>query len=249
MNNTGMYANGRYAAQNPTYHVEHGAWKAAQVRRMLARHAMEVRTVCEIGCGAGETLRQLQLAMAEHTRFYGYDISPHAIERCRQRENERLRFYHGNLAAMETEQFDLLLCLDVVEHVEDYMGFLRKLRGKAAHTIFHIPLEFGVYMVLRPGALLKARRKVGHLHSFTKESALATLEDTGYAILDWFYTPSAIDNPFNRLRRIIRHPQRLLTWASPDWSVRLLGGYELLVLTESSAGSGDHSGKFFGNSI
>jgi hypothetical protein len=143
-----------------------------------------------------------------------------------------LQFHTDDLISKDVEPFDLLLCVDVVEHVEDYMGFLRKLRTKAVHKIFHIPLELGVYMILRPQAFVNARKTVGHLHSFTKETALATLNDTGYTIIDWFYTPSAIDNPFNRIRRLIRFPHQVLTLMNPDFSVRLLGGYELLVLTK-----------------
>jgi hypothetical protein len=232
MQTTDVYSSGAFANRNPTYHVEESPWKARQILKMLARHDLKVGSVCEIGCGAGEILRQLQLSMPKETVFHGYDTSPYAIELCRQRENDSLHFHMDDLTSKDIQPFDLLLCVDVVEHVEDYIGFLRKLRTKAVYKIFHIPLELGVYMVLRSQAFVNARKNVGHLHSFTRETAFATLNDTGYTILDWFYTPSAIDNPFNRIRRLIRVPHQILTLINDDFSVRLLGGYELLVLTE-----------------
>ena len=79
------------------------------------------------------------------------------------------------------------MAIDVFEHVEDYFGFLRKLREKAEYKIFHIPLDLSVQTVLRSSPIIKGRKSVGHIHYFTKETALETLKDTGYEIIDYFY--------------------------------------------------------------
>jgi hypothetical protein len=91
------------------------------------------------------------------------------------------------------------MALDVFEHVEDYVGFLKRLRVKAEYKIFHIPLDMSVMSVMRMTPILNARDKVGHLHYFCKETALATLNDTGYQIIDWFYT----NGPGNRPPRLM----------------------------------------------
>src|SRR5256885_1898613 len=57
------HLNGEYFRRNPTWHVEHSAWKAENVLKMLAGHQLEPRTVCDVGCGAGEVLRRLRLGM------------------------------------------------------------------------------------------------------------------------------------------------------------------------------------------
>ena len=54
------YTTGSYLESNPDWHVEDSAWKAEQVQAMLDRHSIAPRTVCEVGCGAGEVLRQLR---------------------------------------------------------------------------------------------------------------------------------------------------------------------------------------------
>ena len=115
-----MYQTGAYVERNPTYHVEDSAWKADQILRMLEKHDLRPRSICEVGCGAGEILKQLQSRLTAATQFVGYEISPQAYALCRERENERLRFFCEDLLATETVAFDLLLCLDVFEHVEDY---------------------------------------------------------------------------------------------------------------------------------
>jgi hypothetical protein len=119
--------------------------------------------------------------------------------------------------------------MDVFEHVEDYMGFLRKLRPKARFKIFHIPLDMSAQWVFRGSPVLLAREKVGHLHYFSKETALATLRDTGYEILDWIYTPADVDKPGSLKCRMMRWPRKFFTGINADLSVRILGGYSLLV--------------------
>jgi hypothetical protein len=126
--------------------------------------------------------------------------------------------------------FDVLLCMDVIEHVPDYIGFLKNLRSKANLKIFHIPLDLSALSVFRGWPVLRARETVGHVQYFFKDTALATLADAGYEVLDWFYTSGAIDRPQTFKAKIIRGPRRLLFRANPDFAVRVLGGYSMLVM-------------------
>jgi hypothetical protein len=226
-----LYESGEYVAKNPTYHVEDSPLKARYILEMVRKHHLPVRTVCEVGCGAGEILSRLQAQLPE-TEFYGYEISPQAFALCAPRAGERLHFQQADLLATETELFDLLLCIDVFEHVEDYMGFLRSLRPRARYQIFHIPLEMTVQWVWRKEPLLLGREQVGHLHYFMKETALATLADTGYEIVDWFYTPTGIEHPRSLKARLAALPRRVLSHVNRDLTARILGGYSLLVLTK-----------------
>ena len=84
---------------------------------------------------------------------------------------------------------DLILLLDVFEHVPDYLGFLDALRKKTKWIIFHIPLDMGAWDILRKSNyMLFMQKTYGHLHYFSKETALATLSDVGYDVVDYFYT-------------------------------------------------------------
>lgn len=227
-----IYETGEYARRNPTYHVQDSAWKARQILKMLGKNGLQPQSVCEIGCGAGEILKQLQSNLPPAADFFGYEISPQAFTLCRERENERLHFFREDLLASEAQCFDLLLCIDVFEHVEDYLGFLRNLRRKAIHKIFHIPLDMSAQWVLRGGPILRQRESVGHLHYFMKGTALATLTDSGYVVRDWFYTPSGIGRPLSIKARLASWPRRLAWAIHQDLAVRILGGYSLLVLAE-----------------
>lgn len=228
---TEIYADGGYLKNNPAWHAEDSPWKASQILRMLKRNDLQPATVCEVGCGAGEILRLLTEAMPGTTQFCGYDISPQAFELASHKVNSQLRFFLGDMLAADTPQFDVVAAIDVFEHVEDVFGFLRRLRSKGEYKLFHIPLDLSAQSVLRGSGLMRARDVAGHLHYFTKDTALATLRDSGYTIVDWFYTHSGSDRPGKGAgAMLLRWPRRLCFSVQPDFTARLLGGFSLMVL-------------------
>lgn len=225
-----IYLNGEYLTRNPRWHLEESAWKAVQIRRMLQKNRIAPATVCDVGCGAGEVLRRLQQNLSDECKLYGYDISPQAIDLARSRANERLHFCLSDLCSVDGAWFDLILALDVIEHVEDYYGFLRLLRAKAHYKMFHIPLDISVQTVFRKNGLLKRRHLHDHLHFFSKETALQALQDAGYEVLDHFYTARTIDLGDALGQRLLRLPRRFCFALHNELTVRVLGGYSLLVL-------------------
>lgn len=226
-----IYTQGTYLAHNPGWHSADSPWKARQILEMLHRHQLQPRTVVEVGCGAGEILRRLQLQLAPTTCFVGYEISPQAIALSRSRANATLHFVCGDFLQSSVAPFDLVLLIDLIEHIDDYLGFLRAVRLRGDYKLLHIPLDLSVQTLLRVEPILRVRRQVGHLHYFTKEIALQTLRDTGYTIIDHRYTASMNAlGPRGPLRSLAGLARRTLFAANADLTARLLGGYSLLVL-------------------
>src|SRR5271168_991083 len=122
----GAYTDGLYLENNPTWHVEDSPWKAENIWRMIARHNLPLSAVAEVGCGAGEILTQLQRRAPADSEFWGYDISPQSHEMAIERANERLHFRLADLTSEPDVHFDLLLVIDLIEHLDDFYGFLRK---------------------------------------------------------------------------------------------------------------------------
>ena len=229
-----IYTTGRYLeATGETWHSEDSPWKAEQIIRIIKKNALQPKHIAEVGCGAVQNL--VELSKQEYLRecqFVGYDISPQAIKLC-AKDAKNCRFVCEDIFA-ETGQVDILLVVDVFEHVPDYMGFIEQCRQKASYKIYHIPLDIHVSSVLR-GSLIRSRYSVGHLHYFTAESALATLEGTGHHIVDYFYTSGALgvfkQHPSVK-RAIANGPRWLFSKISLPWTARVLGGYSLLVLAK-----------------
>jgi len=225
-----MYTDGTYLENNPTWHVQDSPWKANHIKTIIDRNGLNPNSVCEVGCGAGEILKQLSGHYPE-TEFYGYEISPQAFALCNKKSTANLSFRLQDLLDDDSAYFDIAMAIDVFEHVEDYFGFLRKLRKKAEYKIFHIPLDLSVQKVFRYTSILERRADVGHIHYFTKETALETLKDTGYEIVDYFYTGSAIELPdVGWKASLLKIPRKVAFSVSEDWTVRILGGYSIMVL-------------------
>lgn len=230
--NRNIYTEGDYLANNPTWHEEDSSWKADNIMKMLDKNNLSPKSVGEVGCGAGEILRQLHLVLPTDVTFTGYEISPQAYEIAKEKEADRLRYYLQDVTRSDIVAHDLLLVIDVFEHIEDYFSFLRNIRNKAQYKIFHIPLDISVQRVLLAKPILKRRRDIGHIHYFTKETALATLEDTGYEIIDFSFTASTLELPSQSLLYTVgKIPLKLCSLLSKDLTARILGGYSLLVLT------------------
>jgi len=227
-----IYENGVYLEKNPLWHVEESAWKATQILRMLERNHLTPRTICEAGCGAGEVLKQMHDRMDHDCSFWGYEISPQAFQMCKARATERLHFKLADIREEKDSRSDLMLVLDVLEHLEDYFGFLRELKPRSRYKIFHIPLDLSVQTVMRKGALLKRRDLHAHLHYFTKETALQTLRDTGYELIDFFYTPRSVELGSEFIQKVLKLPRRVCFAIHQDLAARVLGGFSLLVLAE-----------------
>ena len=225
-----VYDDGSYLQLNPSWHIEDSSWKARQIQRMLDRHRLPLRRVADIGCGAGEVLRLLAIDNPS-VSFTGYEVSPQALDLARNRSGANVHFVLQDLLDAE-EHFDLVLAIDVFEHVENYMGFLKKLRTKGEFKLFHVPLEITVHSVLRR-RLLVNRDKVGHLHYFSVETVQATLEDCGYEVVDSFLTPAFRDFPSNTAKqRISNIAREVLHRMNSEFSTRLLGGSSMLVLAK-----------------
>jgi SAM-dependent methyltransferase len=228
-----LYTEGGYLQQNPDWSAADSDWKAGMIAGLLRKNAVPFQTVAEVGCGVGGVLLGLQRQMGQG-RYSGYDISPQAIALAQRHQNEHLHFYNEDFTAQAYETADLLLMVDVAEHVPDYYRFLQQLKGKARRFVFHIPLDMSCRTLLKPHVLLQQRQSVGHIHYFTKEQVWWILADCGYTIVDWHYTKPRID--IDRPKGIKAAVKKMLRNAcyalGPDRAVKLWGGYSVLVLAQ-----------------
>jgi cyclopropane fatty-acyl-phospholipid synthase-like methyltransferase len=227
-----MYETDVYGEKNPTWHEEDAPWKARHIEEMIKRNEIPFDRICEVGCGTGQILLTLEKAFPSAS-LSGYEISSQAFRRASSKETPRTRFYLKDLLAERDLHFDLVLAIDVMEHVEDYISFVKRLREFGAYKIFHIPLDLSAQSILRAWPIAELRQNVGHIQYFFKQTALATLQDCGYTIIDHCYTASRLELPNQALSsRMMRIPRQMMFAMNADFAVRLLGGYSLLVLAK-----------------
>jgi hypothetical protein len=226
-----IYESGEYLAHNPTWHVEDSEWKASKVLKALERLRIAPASLCDIGCGAGEILQVLHSHLPD-CKFTGYEISPQAYALAKRRAAPGLDFHLTDILdpAEERAHYDVALAMDVFEHVGDYYSFLKNMKGLADTKIFHIPLEWTIEATLRPRLLKKWRDEIGHFHFFNADTALIALENCGYQVLDWFYTPWLFEIQRPGIGRTLRRwALKTVCAVNVDLGVRTLDSHSMLV--------------------
>lgn len=229
MSISNQYIDGSYIDKNPQFHVEDSPWKADQIIKMATLAKISPSSIAEIGCGAGEILVQLSKKLTSVEFLDGYELSPQAYELCKKRETEKIHYFNDDAFKGEKKNYDLVLCIDVFEHIENPFEFLRNLKKLGKKFIFHIPLDMNTQMVLRAEPIMRVRKDVGHLNYYSSDSAIATLKDCGYIIDHWFFTPNGADNPKSTKAKMLQLPRKILFKFFPELTVRILGGYSLMV--------------------
>jgi cyclopropane fatty-acyl-phospholipid synthase-like methyltransferase len=230
---TSRYRQDDYAVENPEWHEEDAPWKAAHIRTILERNHIQWRTLADIGCGTGAILGVLSKHYPQ-SRMEGFEVSPYAHDLSRKRVSENLSFSMEN-AFQCGKQFDVVMAIDVVEHVENPFEFLRAMRTMSRWQVIHIPLDMNALAVGRGWVLPEARRSLGHIHYFSRDSALSMIAESGLETIDSFYTAWAIDQSYKTWKkRLAAWPRRLAFRAAPDATVRLVGGWSLMVLSRST---------------
>jgi SAM-dependent methyltransferase len=229
-----LYHGQGYLERNPDWGAADAVWKAGQIEGLIRELHLVPAEITEIGCGSGKILEELARTFPDISSFRGYDISPDAIRLAEQKKSGRVLFFKSDLAADPDYHTDLLLVIDVVEHVEDYYGFLASLHNKADYFIFHIPLDLSVRTLLKSHVLLQQRESVGHIHYFSRDMVFWMLKDTGFEIKDWKYTKPVTDRqkPAGLKMMINKFLRNFSFTLHKDLSSDLWGNYSLLIAAQ-----------------
>ena len=147
-------------------------WMADTIRPYLGEK------VLEIGAGIGNLTSNL----VPRTSYYASDINPHYLDRLKKLQQTRpyLQVRYTDASAGETypqEQFDTVICLNVVEHLENDVSALRNIRGslqKNGRAIILVPNGPGLY-----GSL---DRVLGHYRRYTQEQLREVCEQAGFRV-------------------------------------------------------------------
>lgn len=92
----------------------------------------------DVGCGTGNNFKTIKLFSR---KVYGIDISESAIKYAKIKKYDKLIL--GNIASTKIDaKFDLIVCLDILEHIEDDVRFIKELYSylrKGGVIIFSVP--------------------------------------------------------------------------------------------------------------
>ena len=228
-----QYNNGDYLSKNLNWHQEDSPYKSKLVMQMLSKNNIKFKSCADVGCGAG-LVAEILADNHKDKDFFGYDLSKDAQRFWADKKKIKNLLLKNEDILVNSNLYDLIICMDVFEHIPNYYQFLLDLNSRSKFFIFNIPLDMSVIKLITPGIKL-AREKVGHIHYFNKYTALKTLEDCEYKILDYkLCAPFKSNKPRNNLQ-LLMLPFRFLSLIFGDQiSSTLFGGYSLMVLAKTN---------------
>ncbi|PVD51247.1 methylase [Terrimonas sp.] len=227
-----FYTGGSYLEHNQNWNLEDASWKAAIIHKLLKRNNILPADIVDVGCGAGGVLEELAKKDLGTKTFTGFDIAPDAIAIACKKGTGNVQFINDDYTKDGYPQTNLLLAIDVIEHIDDFYGFLRKLKARSEYFIFHIPLDLCCWSLLRPHILLQQRNAVGHIHYFSKEMVLWFLADIGFTVIDFEYSKPDLDiKPAATFKLFVKKQLRKISFAiNKELSIKLWGGYSMMIL-------------------
>tara|TARA_B100000963_G_scaffold356173_1_gene375771 strand:+ start:436 stop:1164 length:729 start_codon:yes stop_codon:yes gene_type:complete len=242
MNNINRYVSGDYTKKNQSYHSEDSKFKWKNFYKILKRSNLnlkELKSITDIGCGGGQILIHAKNSNLFNSQciFEGYDINPDAIDIAKKKSND-VDFFNKDFIKLDVNKKDLIISADVFEHVQDTYDFLTKLVEKGNYFIFNIPLEISLLSMIRKKNIFEhSYKNVGHLHFYSKRTALLTLVNSGFKILNY----NLVNNRFEEFKNnkkilslLINIPQYIFEKLNINMSCSIFGGYSLVVLAKKS---------------
>jgi len=104
-------------------------------------YSIEFESLLDAGCGEGETLERVSAVLP--MRVEGFDINPQCVSFC-QKRHEKYCFTQQNIYSLpwRDNEFDVALCLEVLEHLERPEEALQELlRVSRMGIIISVPHE------------------------------------------------------------------------------------------------------------
>lgn len=140
--------------------------------RLPAKDACQKR-ILEIGCGTGATLKSL----CELGIVYGVDVSLEALQYCRTRGIDKVLLADGAVLPFADYAFDLVLGIDVLEHIEDDIN--------ALNQFYRVLKPQGTFIGIVPAysSLCSSRDvRLGHKRRYSRRELKWKVEQVGFAL-------------------------------------------------------------------
>ncbi|MBK6637151.1 MAG: methyltransferase domain-containing protein [Rhodocyclaceae bacterium] len=198
-----IYRDGTYLRSNPTLHSEDSEYKFCYIKCLLdgCNFSGTTLRVLDIGGGAGTIAALVCRHLAKrglHVECHAFDLSVEMLE-LQRANNPYNTFVTSSFAEICEQRYDLVLLIDVIEHIQDNGPVADDVDRIARHMIYNIPIERNLFDWLRNIYMNREyyamqTASLGHVHFFSYRSA----------------------------KRFARAHHRLVSWISPDYPGHLL---------------------------
>lgn len=146
------------------------------IRRYIKKliRPIDFKSVLDVGCGQGSLLQEL---MRDYpgSEPHGVDLSPSAVEFARKRVPQGTFGVLDLVHQTTGRTYDLLVCSEVLEHIEDDVAAMKNLRRMCNGHLVVTTVQ-GRMRKFEPEA-------VGHVRNYKRGELTAKLRDAGFDIV------------------------------------------------------------------
>ena len=190
------------------------------VRRLTLKMIKDLRfdTYLDAGCGVGTLLQDIHAQYPE-VKLNGAEYS-HSGTTVAQQKNPDAKIFQLDLAKQALPQkFDLVTCVDVLEHIINDQDAINHLHAMTSHFLL---------VVVPTGPLFEQERiSVGHVHGYSRSEVKAKLEKAGFKILKEMAWGFPLYTLYRRL--VMNMPEETVS-GSFDWKKRAISEILYLLL-------------------
>jgi len=247
-NISSLYTSGEYITRNPGLHEEDSAWKLSKIIPLIDQFAQEFAkkepVILDVGGGAGVILREISDYLTERfdkkiTKIC-LDLSQGMLE-VQKKNNPEARIIQGDIGQTDLpdQSIDLVLMIDVLEHVAEPAKVLSEISRVARYAIFKVPLEDTLYyrcmdLITRGKFRKRIIDAIGHINVYNAVTLKTEIEKhcgqiiredfTGvYGYLWRKKTETAISRLFNFVGN-------LFFLISPALAARIFNDYRVILV-------------------
>ena len=195
-----FYTSDEYILRNPSYHIEDSQFKSNNFLKILKKNKVEfgeIKNVVDVGCGAGGILKELKKTnnFNQDTNFSGFDINKEIIDIANKDSEKNINFFCEDFFKSNLyKKSDLILCADVYEHIDDYIGFLKKLSYGGKFFLFNIPLDLSFRSILTNKVIENNFNTFGHIHFFNKNISKLMLNYCNFEVMNMAYAKNFLEH-------------------------------------------------------
>ena len=163
----------------PHYEAEKKGWWAVGRRNLITKNiksiwkSSEQPVILDFGCGTGGMLDELKIIGVT----YGCDTEDLAIEFCKQRGLENIKKLQGNRLPYNDNSFDIIVTMDVLEHIENDKNTINELNRILKNEGF-------IFVTVPAFMSLWTTRDVRlhHFRRYTKKELQNKIREAGFKI-------------------------------------------------------------------
>lgn len=175
-----IYTTNEYIRKNPTIHEEDSVWKVEKIIPLVDIFLRDIAKkeikILDVGGGAGLILKEISAHIRKKgikEKKYSLDLSPGMLKIQKKNNPDIIKLLNEDIkkTSLKNKEIDLVLMIDVLEHIPNPEKALKELRRISKFVIFKVPLGDNLWHntinTITRGKLRKeAGDKLGHVNFY-----------------------------------------------------------------------------------